>query len=109
MRRLTDREERNFFAAMISRRSLRAGIKRRLAVHHEHVVMMPVRHGHIQAPRPVGLPLHGVRGGFPIVEIAHYTYCPGFGRPADEADRLNGFFGGIPIRIAEKRLGVHWG
>ena len=93
---------------MISGSSLRARIKRRLSIHHEQVVMVPMRHRHIEPPSPVRLPLHEMCGGLPIVEVTHHAYCPGLGRPTDKADRLNGFFGGITIGIAEKRLGVHW-
>lgn len=83
---------------MIARVALRVRIERRLAVHEELVVMMPVRERHLDAPAATVLALHRVRARVPIIEIAHQKNLLGVGSRANEIHRLGHFLGGVTVQ-----------
>ncbi len=63
--------EGDALAVRIPRNALSAGIQCPLAVDGEEVVVVAVLEINFQAPSAIGLPMHWMRGGIPLVEITH--------------------------------------
>lgn len=67
---LTDSQERNFFVAFVPGDSLSSRVEHRFAIHQEKIMMMAVAQRNLRVPATVGLTLHRVGGGVPIVKTA---------------------------------------
>ena len=79
------RNHRDFFVPRVPRLSHRPGVESGLAVHHEPILVMPMRQHDLDKPPSFVVPLHGQR--VPAVEIPRQLNRFRPGRVAIEMDR----------------------
>src|SRR5690348_4371574 len=94
---------------MIAGDALRLGVEHRLPVHDESIVVMAMPQLELGVPRAIGMALHRMRRGMPVIEIAGDEDFPGIGSGADEIDRLADVLGGvtIPRKPRVRLIAVH--
>ena len=63
----------------------------------EHPYEVPVIQLHLDQPCAVGLALHRMRVGMPVIEITNQRNGLRVRRQANEVDRLHHFFRGITV------------
>ena len=96
---LTYRNERDFLIFLIAGNALGAGIQRGFSINEELIMMMTVMKRDLKQPGAIGLPLHRVCGGVPVIEIADQGDAAGGGRDADEVDGFGHFFGRVAVEV----------
>ena len=82
---------------MIAGDALRPGIERGFAVHEEAIMMVAMAQRQLRVPGAIGMALHRVRTGMPVIEIAGDKHFLGVRGGANEVDRLAEISGGVTI------------